>query len=74
VRSSGSAGRVGLDRGRLRQDGGLGDKGIEVKFVERLRVEAELFVRKQTAPLTGLNHVRTVGAILEQARPTDGGR
>jgi hypothetical protein len=41
------------------------DKGIEVKCMEPLQVEAEHFVRTQTAPFTGLNHARTVGPILE---------
>lgn len=42
----------------------------QVQFVEPLRVEAEHFIesiKKQTTPLTGLAHARTVVSILEQA-------
>jgi hypothetical protein len=52
----------------------IDDKGIEVKFVGPLQVASRHFVRKQTAPLTGFNHAWTMGPILEQARPIDGGR
>jgi len=44
----------------------------EVKFTEPLRVEAEHFrdcILNSEAPITGLNHARTVVSILERARP-----
>src|SRR5437870_5760427 len=44
----------------------------QIKFTEPLRAEAEHFtecVRNMQAPLTGINHARTVVSILERARP-----